>query len=362
MSVDDDEEFEQQPADAEADASAAAEDAAEEGNPITEAGAVSNPPVPDQNIIDGTLMRYRSATIGWCDVEVVESFLDDEGTFYNVRLPDGGEKMVTPDTLYQHDSNDKPDTQAAPQQNESDDLTIKLPIRITDSDQRPEALKFLYPNEPFLAPIDSEVLKERGQIPARGRRMQLTDATVNMFSAELKPWMAREEKAALVSDLTNHEKSLLLAEQRDDGLPRLCLADKKIVWDTMSAEGQSDLIKNDLLSEAEIGAMQRHQFKSPEEVMRANGETPEMMAHVKAHWKERDYDTSVDLKGESWLQEDLKGRDKYVWVVSIIALAIKIIPLVIPLFFSVLLGMFFPYVYMRSHRAPVDYVRRGCRL
>eukprot|EP00656_Telonema_subtile_P023478 TRINITY_DN2492_c0_g4_i1.p1 TRINITY_DN2492_c0_g4~~TRINITY_DN2492_c0_g4_i1.p1 ORF type:complete len:739 (+),score=149.23 TRINITY_DN2492_c0_g4_i1:36-2252(+) len=106
---------------------------------------------------------------------------------------------------------------------------------------------------------------------------------------------------------------------------------------------------------------------SKQEVMNMNGETEAMMKHVKGYWKKRDengkpwYDTSVDLKGEEWCDESLKGRDTYIWVVTILCLTIKILALFVPMFMWIMVAMCFPYIYARNRKAPVEWVQRGCK-
>ena len=92
--------------------------------------------------------------------------------------------------------------------------------------------------------------------------------------------------------------------------------------------------------------------------MRLNGETPEMMAHVKKRWKDKCIDTSVDSE---WVTDgNLKCRDTYVWIITLLWLTPKILAFVFPMLFLYILTTIPPYAYARSFPAGTDKIERTC--
>ena len=95
-----------------------------------------------------------------------------------------------------------------------------------------------------------------------------------------------------------------------------------------------------------------------EERMRLNGETKEMMDHVKRRWKDVCYDTSVDSE---WITDNsLKCRDIYVLVISFIWFPLKIIPMVLPMLFLAILATLPAFIFARRLPAGTDKCERTC--
>jgi len=113
----------------------------------------------------------------------------------------------------------------------------------------------------------------------------------------------------------------------------------------------------------------RHEKKTvtEEESMHLNGETKEMLEHVKTKWKEQNYDTSKDApwcsdeKGEPMAEGDpsLRWKDICVWVWTVLWLAPKLLAFFIPMYLLSLLPIFVTYVYTSSQDAGLDKLERN---
>jgi len=107
--------------------------------------------------------------------------------------------------------------------------------------------------------------------------------------------------------------------------------------------------------------------KTEEERMHLNGETKEMLEHVKTRWKEQNYDTSIDApwvsdeKGEPMSDGDpnLAWKDTCVWVWTIFWLAPKLLAFFIPMYLLSLLPILVTYIYTSRQEAGLEQLERN---